>query len=316
MLISQMFVLYAENNMERTTSTELEQVDDIDVIITGDWHLRLDQPVCRLDNYAETQWKKVDFISELQRKYNCPVIHSGDLFDNWKPSPELLALTVQHLPAQFWTVYGNHDLPQHAYDLRHKSGIHLLEVAKKINVFTNGHWGTELKLLSEDDARYFPSKEIGVFHIGVYNKELPYPGCADPSAVQLLKKYSTAKLIVTGDNHKPFVVLHEGRLLVNPGSIMRMDADQINHTPRVYLWNASWNIVTPVYLPISTEVISAAHIEVKTQRDERISAFIEQLNGDFQLSMSFDENLKRFEQKNEIRSSVMSLVYKAIEVEQ
>ena len=84
------------------------------LIITSDWHLRETNPICRLDDFVEeTQWKKVNFISDLQKKYGCPVVHAGDLFDKWKPSPELLTKTMQHIPNDFHTIYGQHDLPNH-----------------------------------------------------------------------------------------------------------------------------------------------------------------------------------------------------------
>ena len=95
-------------------------------ILTGDWHLREDSPTCRTDDFWTTQWEKVDFVSDLQKKYNCQVIHSGDLFNHWKPSPYLLNKTMRHIPKEFYTVYGNHDLPQHNIELADKCGINVL----------------------------------------------------------------------------------------------------------------------------------------------------------------------------------------------
>jgi DNA repair exonuclease SbcCD nuclease subunit len=133
------------------------------------------------------------------------------------------------------------------------------------------------------------------------------------SAAKLLRKYSDYDLIVTGDNHKPFVEEYQGRLLVNPGSIMRMDADQINHRPRVYLWFADTNTVEPMYIPIENNVISREHLEIKQQRESRIDAFISKLDGDWSASMSFESNLLEFEKSNNIRKDIMDIVYKAIE---
>ena len=62
--------------MKRTKQTQT----NIDAILTGDWHLREDTPICRTDDFQTAQWEKVRIISDLQKKYNCPVIHSGDLF--------------------------------------------------------------------------------------------------------------------------------------------------------------------------------------------------------------------------------------------
>jgi DNA repair exonuclease SbcCD nuclease subunit len=279
-----------------------------DAILTSDWHLRETQPICRTDNFWQTQWRKVDFIADLQHQYNCPVLHAGDLFDYWKPSPMLLSETIKHLPKQFYTVYGNHDLPQHNLDLAYKSGIYCLQQSNALSIMPECSWGQSPKKFSS--TLY----DILVWHVATYQGKEPYPGCVDPSAAKLLRKYPQYNLIVTGDNHKSFVEEFERRLLVNPGSIFRMDADQITHRPRVYLWYAETNTVIPVHLPIETDVISREHIEIKEQRDQRIEAFVSQLNGEWSASLSFENNLQQFEKENDIRKSVMDLVYKAIEI--
>ncbi|KKL99820.1 hypothetical protein LCGC14_1810530, partial [marine sediment metagenome] len=84
-----------------------------DLILTSDWHLREDTPICRTDDFWSAQWNKVDQVMALQSKYDCPILHAGDLFHHWKPSPYLLSETIDHLQgSRFYTVYGQHDLPQ------------------------------------------------------------------------------------------------------------------------------------------------------------------------------------------------------------
>lgn len=110
-----------------------------DAILTADWHLQDTQPRCRLDEFWTTQWKKVDFISALQRQYDCPVLHAGDLFEIPRPSPMLLSETIRHIPKQFYTIYGNHDLPDRNIKFGYKSGVHVLETAKKLTVLDATH---------------------------------------------------------------------------------------------------------------------------------------------------------------------------------
>src|SRR5690606_7962245 len=95
----------------------------------------------RTDDFQASQWKKLRFLKKLQKKHNCPVLHAGDLFHHWKPSPYLLAKTMKNLPKQFRTVYGQHDLPQHNFELRNKSGIYALEAARSLEVLEGCHWG-------------------------------------------------------------------------------------------------------------------------------------------------------------------------------
>jgi len=248
----------------------------------------------------------------LQKKYGCPVFHSGDLFNHWKPSPHLLSKTIEHLPDQFWTIYGNHDQPQHNMELVYKCGINTLLTAGKLNLLHGTHWG-ELPIKGEYSWRFYKDRKILVWHIMTYQAKTPWPGCVDPMAGKLLRKYPEYSLILTGHNHKAFIEQYKGRLLVNPGSLTRHAADQINHKPRVYLWYAETNTVESVYLPIEENVISREHIETVEKRNNRIDAFISQLDSEWEAAVSFEENLKRFFSHNEIRKSIKDIVMNSIE---
>jgi len=311
-----------QNNVQQREKQKMKRTKNnskkVNAIFTADWHLREDSPICRTDNFQNAQWNKVDFISDLQRKYNCPIIHAGDLFDHWKPSPYLLTQTIQHLPERFWTIYGNHDLPQHNLELAYKTGINTLEQAcleKGFAILYDGvHWLQEPN--NNSYLNYFDLiRKVCIWHVMTYQGKQPWPNCTDLSAKQILEKYPQFDLIVTGHNHTAFVEELDGRLLVNPGSLTRQEADKEKHKPRVYLYYMQENKVTPVYLPIKQDVISREHIEKIEQRDNRISAFVERLNTEWETSLSFEENLERFEKENNIRKSVMQLIRKAIEDE-
>jgi predicted phosphodiesterase len=288
-----------------------------DAILCGDFHLRESTPICRTDDFWTAQWNKVQQIKELQQKYNCPVIHSGDLFDHWKPSPYLLSMAISSLPDEFSTIYGNHDLPQHNLDLAIKCGINVLKQANVLNIYENTHWGQSLETSSDkyEISGSFKtiSKEIAVWHVMTYQGKAPWPGCADLTARQILEKYPQYDLIVTGHNHKSFVERLNGRLLVNPGSLSRQTADQEDHAPKVYLYYADTNTVTPHILTHEKGVISREHIDRVEQRNERLTAFVEMLSEEWEEGISFEENLERFYQANNIRKSVMDIIRKAVE---
>lgn len=285
-------------------------VKQADAILTGDWHLQETVPIARKDKdtFYEKQFEKLSFIYNLQKQHDCPILLSGDLFNIWKPSPMLLSKTMEHLPKEIYTIYGNHDLPQHNLDLAYKCGIRVLERANKLSVLPDTHWNQK-----PESALVLNNKTIMVWHVMTYQGKKPWPDCKDPKGATLLRKYPKIDLILTGHNHKPFVEKHEGRLLVNPGSIFRLSADQINHKPRVYLWYADTNTVEPVYLPIEKNVISREHIEVKEERDNRIDAFVSGLDTDWKAKMSFEDNIEKFRKKNKIKKSIMKIVYEAIE---
>ena len=292
--------------MQRTKQTPTT----FDAILTGDWHLREDTPVCRTDDFQAAQWKKVQLISELQKTYNCPVIHSGDLFHHWKPSPWLLSKTIDYLPHRFLTIYGNHDLPQHNIELQDKTGIYALWKARKLEILKGIHWGATP---DNSNSIIIKDRKVLVYHVMTYQGKKPWPGCTDPMGAALLRKYPEYDLILTGHNHIPFVETHKNRLLVNPGSIMRQFADQIDHRPRVYLYNASENTATPYYLPIEEGVVTREHLQTEEERNNRMEAFITRLNSDWETSLSYEANLESFFAANQIRQSVKDIIYKSME---
>lgn len=294
--------------MIRTTNKEA------DLILTSDWHLRETTPVCRIDNFWETQWQKVEFVGKLATAHGCPVVHAGDLFHHWKPSPNLIRMAIKHLPTQFYTIYGQHDLPQHNWDLREKSGIATLDEARRVKVLDNCHWGQD-PVLEEYPSIAMANRHILVWHKMVWQGKRLWPGQKDPSAVNILRKYPNYDLIVTGDNHIPFVEHYEGRILVNPGSLTRQDADQIDHKPRVYLYYADSNTVVPVYIPIDNSVVQRDHIDDKAEREGRLEAYISRLNQEWTIDLSFERNLDEFFRANKIREDIQKLIYSAIENE-
>lgn len=282
---------------------------EVGAILCTDFHLQEGQPVCRLDNFPKAIWRKLDYISELQKKYDCPVLHAGDLFDHWKPSPNLLRETILHLPKQFCTIYGQHDMPQHNLKLVDKCGVNVLEADGTLTVLPGAHWGQHPK----ESSIIIQNRNILVWHKMNYRGAKPYPGCKDLSARALLKKYSQYDLIVTGDNHKTFIERDEDRILVNPGSLMRMDADQEEHRPCIILWYPKDNSIAMHYLPVEENVISREHIDLKKKRDKRIDNFVNELNANWQIEASFEDNLEQFKKKNKLNSKTMEIIYKAIE---
>ncbi len=296
--------------MKRTKATRPIPAD---LILCGDWHLREDQPTCRTDDYWSAQWEKIEFIKTLQRMHNCPVIQPGDFFDYWKPSPRLLAQTFIHLPDNVLAVYGNHDLPQHSLDLAEKCGLYALSVGApdKLTILPGTHWG-------QQPAYFVPiaGRKILVWHIPVYmGKALPWPGAGVTEAAVLLKQNPEYDLIVTGDLHKRCVARHEGRLLVNAGSITRMTADQVDYDPSVFLWYADTNEVERIELPFRPGVVSREHIDRKEEKESRYEAFIERLRKGGRPEMSFQANLERHFTENKTVPSVRELIYKMLEDE-
>lgn len=280
-------------------------------ILCSDMHLREDSPICWTGDFMSEQTLALGIVRKLQSKYKCPVIHAGDLFHHWKPSPWLISYAIRNLPDQFYTIYGQHDLPQHNWELREKSGVATLEEAKKLTVLIGCHYGGEPSEIDNVRGEIGIPKNILVWHHLTYQKK-PFPGAEGGMALKILKKYPQFDLIVTGDNHQSFTENYQKRLLVNPGSFTRQKSDQIDFQPRVALWYAKDNSIKWVNLPIQENVISRDHIDQIKERDDRIDAFVSRLDSDWKAKMSFEENLEIFKKKNKTRQPVMNIIYKSI----
>lgn len=285
----------------------------VDLILSADWHARESTPTCRTDDFPSALWRKIDYIAELASKHSAFVLLAGDLFHHWKPSPNLLRMCMERFPFGVHVVYGQHDLPQHNWDLREKSGIAALEASHTVEVLPNCSWGQE----PDPDHYSFKVGErlILVWHKMVWQGKRLWPGQEDPSSIAVLKKYPEYDLILTGDNHKPFVEKYEGRLLVNPGSLMRTTADQQDHKPRVYLYDAESNTVRPEYLPIEEGAVSRLHLEERVEKEDRIEAFISKLEGEWDAGLSFEANLRRFLQANKVLDSTKVIINEALDHE-
>jgi predicted phosphodiesterase len=220
-------------------------------------------------------------------------------------------MAIHHLPKDFITVAGQHDLPQHNMDLFYKSGMNTLLQAGAISwIKDGGNFGQNVGIAFQTNGK---SITVGVLHRFVWDgKNWPWPECEEITARKLLRGNPDFDLIVTGDYHKPFTYEYKGRLLVNCGCLTRQTADYADHRPRVWLWDARTNSVTPHYLVLEKGVVNRDHIEIDKAKEQRIDAFISRLTDEWEVSISFEENLKRFISSNQIRKSVVDLIYKSM----
>jgi DNA repair exonuclease SbcCD nuclease subunit len=291
-------------------------VENPKAILTADWHIRADSPVCRTDDFQKAMWEKVDFVFKLAEECNAPIFLAGDLghrpqWPNWLLEKFMDYINDYKYAEDFSIIeialaFGQHDLPEHNIDLFSKSGVGVLFQAGYISSEFDGtaffHYGQKIKKKKGAD--------IAIAHQMVIKDKPEWPGQVADSAKSLLKKFPQYRLIVSGDNHKPFVVEHEGRILVNPGSLMRTTADQIDHKPRVYLWDGEG--VEPVYLPIKQGVISREHIDIGAERDHRISAYIDRLNTKYEVGLDFKKNMVEHFDKNRTRKEITGRVWEAM----
>jgi len=287
-----------------------------DAILTADWHIRADTPTSRTDDFTAAMWKKVQFINDLANEHDIPILIAGDLghrpqWPNWLLEKFMSIISDIEIIA----IAGQHDLPGHNLEAIPQSGFGVLMRAgyiksryskKYILPWVAGFpYGTEI--IKTDSS-------VAMTHQMVIKDKPDWPGQVTSSAKSLLKKFPDYKLILSGDNHQSFVVEYEGRLLVNPGSMMRTTADQIDHNPRVYLWEAKSNRVEVVYLPIERHVIDRSHIDTKKEKDARIEAYTTRLSERYEVGLSYEENLKAYFEENRTRQPIKDRIWEACEI--
>ena len=294
-----------------------------DLILSADWHLTDSTPTCRQDDYLEAQANKYQQIADLQDSCGgIPILVAGDVFDKWKPSPFLLHWALEHLPSNIYAIPGNHDLPAHSISRYDESGFAVLEAAGKIRwvreagmgsvgfdrtgIIYGFHYGKTMEPNGIDFGR-----SVAMIHEFVYKGRAPFPG-ATGKISGITQVGSSYDLVLIGDNHKPFTHREGKTLYVNPGSLTRRTADQINHLPRVYLYYAETNEVEPVYLDVQPDAVSREHIDISKDRADRIDEFVNRLKMNITFSISFEENIKNFLLANDVPKPVEKKIMKAI----
>lgn len=300
-----------------------------DAILISDLHLTDSIPVSRTDDYISAQIHKLRFIQTLSDKNgNCPILCAGDIFDRWKASPWLCTMAFHYLPKPFITVPGNHDLPMHSLEHYGKSALSLIaSVSDQINVLKGEGLGYGNLLITGipfgqidefdvPDMGKTTGRRILILHGLVWKSNRPLWSKGSYTDLELLNKFGNDfDLILTGDNHTTFTTKYKNSWLVNPGSMMRITVDQIDHKPCGYLYYAENNEIKPVYFPIEENVHSKEHIQRKKERGERIAAYIEKISGEWEMGLSFKKNLERFFVKNKIPKKVREIIWRHLETE-
>lgn len=313
--------------MRRTTKTIRGPAS---AILTADLHLEESTPVSRTDDYQAAQLRKLEFLQALRdRNGGCPILCAGDILNKWKSSPWLMTQAYLHLPSNLITIPGNHELPMHSMAEYQKSGLYLLEqilesftVLKGQGVHRNGLdiYGIPFGCLDEFEPDTQPLKspeyrKILLLHELVWEERAP-SWAGRYSARDILDKFGDYfDLIVSGDNHESFVVEGESCLLVNPGSMMRIRADQADFRPRCFLYYAETNEAISVEFPIDEGVHNREHLDRKKEHDERIAAYIERMRSNWKGGLSFKENLQAFFTANDTPKKVRELIWLHLEEE-
>lgn len=223
---------------------------EVVAILCSDIHLSSRAPIARS---AEPDWflamdRQLAQLRKLQKKFQCPVICAGDIFDRWYSTPELINFALDQLPDDMYAVPGQHDLPDHSMQEIHRSAYWTLVQAGKVknierrtelsDILLYGFgWGDELQHVPKNDRKDKRIKLAVVHRYCWYTKRTCYPGAPkEGQADNILEALKGIDAVVTGDNHKGFCTEEQtGPYLINPGTFFRRKIDEKDHAPNVGL---------------------------------------------------------------------------------
>jgi DNA repair exonuclease SbcCD nuclease subunit len=249
-----------------------------DFIITGDWHLRKTNPICRTDkDWMALQKNKIQQVKDMAEKLNATILNTADIFHRAISSPEL-ELLLSDIEMITLPV-GNHDYEYHRYGDIQKNSLEVI-----------GHFpGITLK--GED-----PEEGWKMIHELVFPNEEARPQIKDKiigiTAEEFLEKYPDFKWLFTGDYHRNFHFEKDGRHVVNAGCLTRQNADFMDYKPGVYFVDTTKEVVDFNPLEIPEDVMTDLHIREEEERNERMDAFIETVKSKKGITLDFPENLR------------------------
>lgn len=263
-------------------------------------------PPCRTDDFQKAQWDKVEQVFMLAVDHDATILNAGDMFELACPSYELtnkLIINIKNRRITMYSIAGNHDLPGNTMSLLYKGAygnlvlseavFHLptcdgVQPDRNVLIFPTNYKEPlpEPCIIEKQDPTFF---KIVMLHYFVLPFTIPKHWKLNDDTItakDLIKKYSSADVILTGHNHLSFVVdkndilkmskKHKIKdtILINAGSLTRHKADQIDHQPCVFLLDTEQRTIERIPLEIEKNVISTEHLDLIVKRDARIEKYV------------------------------------------
>lgn len=252
-------------------------------IIISDTHISGLNPVCRLDNLVELQFKKLKEVVSAANDLDCPIIHLGDFFDH--PSIGYAVYTrvvkiLNLLSVPMLVIYGNHDYWFHNPNTYKSTPLYALIHAcqnvigpGEINVADYINWNSEL--ITNDSQTLLCHRAI---------IENPIKWGKDEDSMlwnnKILKSY---RLILNGHWHRRNIFEKNKQLFIRPGSLTRREANNdslLTFPSYILLQNREPSVIPLKCAKSPEEVISKDHLELsKTKKNilQSVTNFINQL---------------------------------------
>lgn len=294
-------------------------------VLLSDLHLSSKNPVARLDDVKVTQMEKLRYVLEWALENEAVILQAGDFFDSprsWYLLSEVMDLLTDY-NIDIFTVFGQHDTYFYSEDSRDSTNMGLLKKAGLIDLLGRkaarnrfvglygASWGEEIPEVDK-----ISDINVLVIHASISDEAL-FLGHEFTPAKKFLRDHSDFDLILCGDIHRHFVVESGGRYLVNTGPMVRRTADRYNfsHKPCFYVYDTNDKALEKHIIPCepAEKVLSRDHIEMREDSELMLEEFVSSVDNTGIDEVSFEENLKKFVQGNEIDQEVIYAITEVME---
>jgi DNA repair exonuclease SbcCD nuclease subunit len=301
-------------------------------IFAADLHFSHTAPVARS---AEPDWylaqkRVINQLKSLMKEHKAPLIVAGDISDKSGAPPhvipaEFVNFLLDTLPP-FYAAAGNHDLPNHILDQRHRSLFGILVRAGKIIELEPGlcqnlpglrlygfPCGFEPQPLTR---RYEDTIHVAVVHEYVWKKGHSFPDApVEMHASRYRDKLAGYDCSAFGDNHQGFFTDPDDpkypTQIFNCGTLMRRKTDERDYRPMVGLLKEDGNLY-PHYLDVSEDLwLEESLPSPEEPKDFDASRFVKSLQSLGVDSLDFREALKHEMERDQTREPVRNIVLKS-----
>ena len=231
--------------------------DRVVAIVCADIHLTLRPPRARRHepDWFEAMARPLNEIGALASHYDVPVLCAGDVFDHWRAEPELVNFAINHLP-RMYAIPGQHDLPLHNLELMKRSAYWTLVLAQVIEPVIHGvatmisedvvvhgfPWGKPIRPLKDSASK---KMQVALVHDYFWVDGHCFPGAPrEHESRKYLDRVKGYDAVIFGDNHRGFMTVVGGVMVLNCGTLMRRKTDEAEYEPQVGLLCRSGNIIT------------------------------------------------------------------------
>ena len=319
--------------------------------LLGDLHFTSKAPERRKDDYYQTLLGKLKQAFDIFEGENCQwVLQPGDFFDSPQVGNKVIADIIKLISRYHFKVLvcaGQHDIFGHSLETLPSSPLSVLQAAGVIRVLSfvpNICAGAVIYGASFGEEVPVPNDQgfnVLVIHRMIGNYQLyPDQPLEDPRG--FLRKYPKYNIIICGDYHYRFVDYYQGRIIVNPGAIVRKTISKYDqeHRPAVCILDLARTEpvdvkpmdvrVCPRNTPLKRGVVATVKVvELKVrpveevfdltvqpntnERNEALNRFISSLREQNQFKVGWKAILPRVLEERKPKQSVCNLLNAVLE---